>query len=1053
MHNKTTQTSIYNWLSQYLMNRDLTIPDGRPLYQYRVTQKEFNDISVLLAQSYKEHINKSWCAVFCLYCSEWYRRDYKGIWSWEGIYQSLDLKLDSNTRAEVIKKGLTYWQRPVIQYSTNRHNYLGSVFREGGLPYELLVAENNRFHKLFREILELYRQNQQFVLNPKLLLPYLAYFPEYLKEETTLSLIINMVAKLAYLVDEYELSDRKNPADYLDRILPNWKESFPIPLTGEDTNQLLFNLLDSTVKEKTLSIKKGERYSLTQILTEIERLQFKVSLKLAKNFSFQPQKELTQEQLIISLYEGNHLLKNISSAYLQQNNSKSENSTIMLRQEHIECARKDPTKQLSLVINQKGQIVYQEFLAESAINIDEMPLVLSDEAPYKVIGSGSVSKKTELLYLIVKASAEITDEEHSESILDKSYDGFNCYLIEGKIRVNYQNEQFYISTCHEGLKSQLRLIGKTLPYFTTTGNPIYLGLPKLAHTIEEFKLRIGDGQNTSMCYGEQYARILDQNDNLIFKQKVAILPEDFCIKLCNTDSPKEGIIECYCTSPFVIKTLDPWVDSQIIQNISNNRKSLQVSCKDIPKTLLKLEIRVDLFSSIHIELPFPSSGALILAQDGKEIPISKLISIQELLGCRLYLYPHIDTATAYEIDIKNGKNNRLYFNYKVDDSPLEVNLYNFKPDILSLLSALGNLDDQIKFIISRNNQEIEQLNIQHYSIDLNIKDNIIQIINNSQYAKEYIKLELLSLTNLTLKELNINECGDYLLPSEIDSPSLIISSKSALIQSRSCFIQATIPTYDSLEELQSAIVQPEETYQYAVKNVLNKMEKDFNHSGWGYLTKLYNDFNYLPLPTFLIWKELVKHSKALISFVIKTTYTEQVMQKLQTEYNVLWKLTPRYIWLEKLEQFKKSLTDLPEEIINQILKTKTDKIKFFTPIYKQTKEKVPFNQMKDILKFWYQELHRKHIDQDYWLSDFSEELESWAKDNNIVLEFINDRAHNAVCLFPFFAAAVATGKANIDTLGPMTDQDFYTFKMLMDFDSDWFNPVYDYAIQFFEEEY
>ncbi|HDR1936173.1 TPA: hypothetical protein QB658_001869, partial [Pasteurella multocida] len=114
---------------------------------------------------------------------------------------------------------------------------------------------------------------------------------------------------------------------------------------------------------------------------------------------------------------------------------------------------------------------------------------------------------------------------------------------------------------------------------------------------------------------------------------------------------------------------------------------------------------------------------------------------------------------------------------------------------------------------------------------------------------------------------------------------------------------------------------------------------------------------------------------------------------------------------------------------------------------------VPFNQMKDILKFWYQELHRKHIDQDYWLSDFSEELESWAKDNNIVLEFINDRAHNAVCLFPFFAAAVATEKANIDTLGPMTDQDFYTFKMLMDFDSDWFNPVYDYAIQFFEEEY
>ena len=448
---------------------------------------------------------------------------------------------------------------------------------------------------------------------------------------------------------------------------------------------------------------------------------------------------------------------------------------------------------------------------------------------------------------------------------------------------------------------------------------------------------------------------------------------------------------------------------------------------------------------MDIELPFPSSGVLLLNKDQNEIPINETLSLKELLGCRLRFYPDINTATVYTVDIKNSLNNQKYWTYHINDKPVDINLYELRQEILSLLSSTGNLDEIIKVIISRNNIEIRQINIGLYSDNISIKNGTIELHNTD------IKLELLSLTTLETDSLILTDEGKYLLKNQIYSPSLIIPKKESILQTRAEFIQAThlIPIQ---EELQHAISLPPEQYQVGIQVVLDKMAKDINHPGWEYLDKLYSEFNYLPLPTFLVWKELIKNHEALAMFVVRHNETEKIMQMLQDEYNVIWILIPISTWHDKLDKFKQKYLEFPSLILNELLKDKIDKIYYFSPAIKKENNKLPTSIIHNsILPQWYQELNRRHFEE-YWISEFSEELMEWFEINHPALNFpLYSKAHQAVVYFPFFAAAVTTGKAKFNDLRDITDKDFYIFKSLIEFDPDWFKPVYLFALEYFNQ--
>ncbi|WP_312715716.1 hypothetical protein, partial [Escherichia coli] len=91
--------------------------------------------------------------------SEWYRRDYERNcgWTWEPIYKKLGTSLTATELRHIVPKGMeSYWMRPIRFYESDRRNFLGTLFSEGGLPFRLLKESDSSFQTVFSRILNQY---------------------------------------------------------------------------------------------------------------------------------------------------------------------------------------------------------------------------------------------------------------------------------------------------------------------------------------------------------------------------------------------------------------------------------------------------------------------------------------------------------------------------------------------------------------------------------------------------------------------------------------------------------------------------------------------------------------------------------------------------------------------------------------------------------------------------------------------------------------------------------------------------------------------------------
>ncbi|WP_108946300.1 hypothetical protein [Shewanella halifaxensis] len=69
------------------------------------------------------------------------------------------------------------------------------------------------------------------------------------------------------------------------------------------------------------------------------------------------------------------------------------------------------------------------------------------------------------------------------------------------------------------------------------------------------------------------------------------------------------------------------------------------------------------------------------------------------------------------------------------------------------------------------------------------------------------------------------------------------------------------------------------------------MSKDYLHPSWSYLQDLYDNYGYLPLSTFMVWSELVRHDKALAMAMFKFEFNELFISRLKLELPKLWEMS------------------------------------------------------------------------------------------------------------------------------------------------------------------
>ena len=126
-----------NWLARF----GLPMPDGRPLYRYRLLHAAFVELGEHLrkrAAIMRLQVIDSDAALLVIWSAEWFRSVYEGGGEkWSSLGAGIGLTCEQAQWRALADCGLKYWQIPVLRLR-NTHHRLVALARQGGFPLAAL---------------------------------------------------------------------------------------------------------------------------------------------------------------------------------------------------------------------------------------------------------------------------------------------------------------------------------------------------------------------------------------------------------------------------------------------------------------------------------------------------------------------------------------------------------------------------------------------------------------------------------------------------------------------------------------------------------------------------------------------------------------------------------------------------------------------------------------------------------------------------------------------------------------------------------------------------
>lgn len=240
------------WLNdEFLSERSLAEPDGRPLHAYRCTDAELAALTNRLTEagiagaSAERHL----AALFCLFTAEWWRRRYDGsAWGWEPVFSYLGTDYDWQTASALTTRGLAFWKR-VLRRSAHGREFLLTLVLEGGLPLGLLAAGKGRLTDHLRRVLgELDRLGPDAELGRRLSEQHAHVLPASFRRPEVHALIGDLLAAVLCRRDGIPASvPAADAVAWLDANAPRWRDQLPLPVDDDAARGLLAGLIRETV--------------------------------------------------------------------------------------------------------------------------------------------------------------------------------------------------------------------------------------------------------------------------------------------------------------------------------------------------------------------------------------------------------------------------------------------------------------------------------------------------------------------------------------------------------------------------------------------------------------------------------------------------------------------------------------------------------------------------------------------------------------------------------------------------------------------------------------
>jgi hypothetical protein len=1082
------------FLAQLLVSRDLNSVTAEPLFTYQLQQNEYQElkqvvVTFLPKTNLSSQKHKAWAACFVLWCSEWYRREYQAGdgWSWSAIWQELDFELNASVISETIPLGMkSYWQRP-IRFYTERRNFLGSVFIEGGLPFQLISSKDNKFGDLIRKVLANYYQVDLLGIKiSDLINRYVGYLPKVFSEDESIELIASVVRNLMELADKIDAdSQNELPSEQLDKLIPNWRNKFPIPLDNATGKGLLDNWLrgawsaSSSIKkfQKKLSCKHYFSYESATFFSE-------VSLPKKLYFDFGKSK-VSSSRLDLGITEGVVRRANFGSVYAQFEN---ERTVVTTREKGVRLPRNDINARLFVDVTDVGISVEKSEIAESSISLGEVPVgFVLDEGEYVFVGQASFSTKYPTVYVLIPVGYKldiINGKCTKVAELTIKAELFDWYEVSGDIRFFHDESRYRICTnSTTNTSGMLRLVGEELPWQSKPAS-VYLGVPTVKALDDSNDLTYGlttflDNKPLNTVkeyerYGSHTLTVKNKENDTLIRRKIAVLPSDLAISFgCKKQN---AVITVSTQRPISTNLIVDGANVSIDK--ANVSRCFLIEPNGLPPAKITLLVQANLeCEPIELTLPYPASG--IYGYNAEGNILDRELTINQLLGSEITLYSDREYAEKFTLDfslLPVTSNSPSYISFvSVAEKPQLVSLYSFKEKIIELLSLSDSLDAQIQISIS-NASQIKKYIVRRFASDIKIDrmNNLVSFATDLQDCVKHIPLAMRMAEperkpiELQTRMLGSIELGHFEIAHEMqkNGPWLIIPSQDFDVNFRPTFY----PTGDDgdfsnceISSIQTAVkAYHPVNAPTVIAEFLSEMSGNIQHPSWGYLRNLWDDFGYLPLSTFEAWKVLVKLPSALTLALFKFEMNDVFIRRIDAEFPMLWELIPINHWLNAKQQFTQWLLKLgaSENLIDEQIGKMFDRFSNSVPSFpvqvigflKGHPLEKPFSQQQAkmiVNDIWLQDLIREHSEAD-WPIGLKYEIEKAA--NELEIESLINFPHyrqSAVALYPAVAAAIAIGQLEFSDVFRTDSKSIYALKQLRDFDPIWFSSMYSYFISFF----
>ncbi|WP_095499176.1 STY4851/ECs_5259 family protein [Paraferrimonas haliotis] len=1089
--------SISSWFQLFFERRGNSLDDTQPLYRLHMTQTEYKELEAMLAQprSFQTALSKKeWCGAFTLYCAEWFRREYTHNWSWEPIFTRLNMRLTPGEISEKVTLGLQgYWGKSLLRYQdSNRNNYLGSIFKEGGLPSNLLSQNNNNYQSTFNAIFNKYQLLREF--GDKAVYDFIqskiTYLPEALRGTESIELIRDMVEKLDSFVYQYNLDKQKEPVNYLETNYPRWREAFPLPLDNETGTQFLKQLLSRATEEARKVANKRQKLRCKHYIS-FDNQCVTSDILLPDSLRFDITRiQLTSSRIELAIFEGERHLASLGTGFAQFDNQET---VVRIRQSLISIVRESTDSELYIVALQSGQQLAKLRLKGSTVDYEESPITLVENANRWLI-AGQATTLTKVDSALVLIPNEVQHELQRGQFTPNqslSFKALKTYHLAGKVSLFFSSgDKFIITTGAERYSEDVIFLKGNSVRWKTNPPLVFKGVPRIAtQDLESEISNLGtylNGKpkgklNSAEMYGRQLLSVKNSDNEVLLRKRIGILPNDFKLALVPGTRPTMGKLVISSQVTFVAKVRDKNIDSKI-KKTGNGNTEIHIAVNGTPPSTFTLNIHASLLHDpIEFNLPFPSVGVTTYDNEGNAL--SSNLAIEDLVGSRINLFAQQGRPTRYEItllDLSHGKNSRraasFSWRYRVTDKPIEISLYSLKDYVLELLSLSENLDSKVELSINGNGQT-QRFIISYYSVTVSYNHTNQQISLNSYSLRRALKTEavLMDLTKPEQKPIPLPSClsenvetGAYQLPELIrkGGPWLVLPAEGSQIMFRACFIPGNNEDCDieTIETLQNAsrVFNPRDD-RTSISIVVSQMAKDWNHSGWEYLKNTWRHYEYLPMSTFEVWRHLVRNPSALALALFKFDMNPQFIAKLESQLPVIWEFIPLQCWLDAKHLFLNEMQQLglTSDLQSTLLDNKIESLVKEIPSLAELSSYLKEERLQPLMSqsvmqatingSWYQELLRQHSEDSHWPDDIGDYLKKVCLELSLCpIELtVNSSYQNGVVFAPIFAAGIACQRIPAEMLLHFKEEKLFEFRRLIHFDRDWFRPLYTYAINYY----